>query len=259
MSGPSDQPDSCPACGAASLSYQEPIESWLCDECSYVVDSDSVPTDTCEPSGVVDDTSQNRGVRSSRLGVTDRREGQNLSRISSTHSRERKRSLVNYCSTKDQVIRSGELIAKAWQTNFMHGRSQERTIGAVVYAVSREADWALPPAMIAEVVEADKGAIKQTFQKLNRDLDLDIDPPVPSEFVTAIISKLEIPAKIEPVTKHKLRQYDASGSNPIGIAAAGVYITCIQTGVNITLVDLAQVVGLTKETIWRQKKTLLEE
>jgi transcription initiation factor TFIIB len=161
--------------------------------------------------------------------------------------------------SKDQVIRSGELIAKAWQTNFMHGRSQERTIGAVVYAVSREADWALPPAMIAEVVEADKGAIKQTFQKLNRDLDLDIDPPVPSEFVTAIISKLEIPAKIEPVTKHKLRQYDASGSNPIGIAAAGVYITCIQTGVNITLVDLAQVVGLTKETIWRQKKTLLEE
>ncbi len=258
MSVSSDQPDSCPACGAASLSYQEPIESWLCDECSYVVDSNSVPTDTGESSGIVDDTSHT--VESdpvdweSQIAVKDKSEANLVDALSRTES-----VTGELPFSKDQVIRAGELIAEAWQTNFMHGRSQERTIGAVVYAVSREADASLPPAMIAEVVEADKAAIKQTFQKLNRDLDLDIDPPVPSEFVTAISSKLEVPAKIEPITKHKLQQHDASGSNPIGIAAAGMYIACIQIGTNVTLTDLAQVVGLTKETIWRQKKTLLEE
>jgi len=122
MSGPSDQPDSCPACGAASLSYQEPIESWLCDECSYVVDSDSVPTDTCEPSGVVDDTSQT--VVSdpvdweSQIAVKDKSESNLVDALSRTEA-----VAGELLLSKDQVIRSGELIAKAWQTNFMHGRS----------------------------------------------------------------------------------------------------------------------------------------
>jgi len=154
---------------------------------------------------------------------------------------------------EEQVIRSAELVAKAWETNFMHGRSLERTIGAVIYAVSREADTALPPAMIAEVVETDKASIKQMFQKLNRELKLEIGPPTPKQFITVICTGLGLPGEVEVTARDVLNQRESKGGNPVGVAAAAVYISCDQTGITITLKEVAQLTGLTKETVWRQK------
>jgi transcription initiation factor TFIIB len=113
--------------------------------------------------------------------------------------------------------------------------------------------------MIAAEMAIDKSAIKQSFQTLNTELALDIGPPIPREFVAAICGRLELPANIEPTAKHLLQQYDPAGGNPIGIAAAAVYVTCVQSGVNVTLKDLAAVIGLTKETIWRQKSAFTDK
>jgi transcription initiation factor TFIIB len=141
----------------------------------------------------------------------------------------------------------------------MYGRSQERTIGAIIYAVSREVDTALTPALIADSVEADRSSIKQTHQKVSHELDLDIGPPVPSEFVAAINVELELPTDVERRTRQILGQQDTAGGNPIGIAAAAIYVTCEHSDVAVMLKDLAVVTGLTKETIWRQKSGFADD
>lgn len=241
-----EPPEECPACGDASLSYREPIESWLCDGCSYVLDSEAVSTasetdgETSADTEPVDWESQ--------IAVSDTAEANLIDALSRTEA------VADAVGLSDErTLRAGEVIAEAWQTNFMHGRSQERTIGAIIYAVSREVDAALPPALIADAVEADRGPIKQTFQEVSHELDLDIGPPVPREFVAAINGELELPADIERRARQILNQQETSGGNPIGIAAAAIYVACEHSDVAVTLKELAAVTGLTKETIWRQK------
>ncbi len=250
MTGSNEQPSSCPACDTASLSYQEHIESWLCNECSYVVDSGSMSTEVGDPSDVVDNTFEAEKSESvdweSQITVRDKSEV-NLVELLSRLEEATDELLIS----EERVLRAGELVAEAWRTNFMHGRSQERTIGAVIYAVSREADVALPPAMIAEVIEADKGSIKQTFRKLNQELHLNIPTPLPQQFVSSLCIALDLSDRIETASVEMLRRHELPGGNPIGIAAAAVYVTANQVEVNLTLKELARITGLAKETVWR--------
>ncbi len=252
MTGSNEQPSKCPACDTDSLSYQEHIESWLCNECSYVVDSNSLLTETGDTSDSVDDALELKESEpvnwESQIAVRDKSEANLVDALSQTEAICDALSLP-----EEQVIRSAKLIAKAWETNFMHGRSLERTIGAVIYAVSREADNAFPPAMIAEVMETDKGSIKQMFQKLNRELNLEIGPPTPKQFTAVICIELNLPRKVEVTARDLLDQGESKGGNPVGVAAAAVYIACDQTDTIMTLKEIAQLIGLTKETVWRRK------
>jgi len=250
----SEPPEQCPTCGAESLSHQAAIESWVCTECSYVIDSSAQPSVSDLSKPVEESTDDETGQLDwqSQIAVSDNSEANLIEALSRTEDVADAVGLSN-----ERTLRAGEVIAKAWQTNFMHGRSQERTVGATIYAVSREIDRALPPAMIAEEMMVDKTVIKQTFQTLNRELDLDIKPPVPCEFVAAISEELELPANIELTTKDIIQQQDIFGGNPIGIAAAAIYVS--EYGENkLTLKQLAEVTGLTKETIWRQKEKLIK-
>lgn len=248
-----EPPEQCPACGAESFNRQAVIESWVCEKCSYVLDSDEQPsvsdtsnhaeTETNDETGQIDWESQ--------IAVSDNSEVNLIEALSRT---EAVADAVGF--SDERTLRAGEVIAEAWQTNFMHGRSQERTIGAVVYAVSREVNTALPPAMIAKEMTVDKAEIKQTYQTLSRELDLNIGPPVAHEFIAAIGDELEISGDIESAATDLLQQQNTSGGNPIGIAAAAVYLACGQEDANLTLKKLGNLTGLTKETIWRQKEQI---
>ncbi len=251
-----NKPETCPACGATFVSYHKAIDSWICDECSFVVGSDSARADT----GIVNNVLQTEQSEpelidwASQITVKDKSETNLINALSRVEAVTDQLSLP-----EDQVIRAGEMIAEAWRTNFMHGRSQEGTIGAVIYAVSRQTNTALPPATIAKAVEADKKVIKRTFRKLNQELDLEIASLVPIDFVTAICSGLNVPAQIDQTTKKILNQNKSKGGNPAGIAAAAVYIACSRADIDVTLHQLAQVVGLTKETIWRHTSNFTTE
>ena len=251
----SEPPEQCPACGAESFSHQAAIESWICAECSYVFDSGDLPSVSGSSKLAEEPTDDEAGKIDweSQIAVSDNSEVNLVEALSRTEA------VADAVELSDErTLRAGEMIAEAWQTNFMHGRSQERTIGAVIYAVSREVDAALPPAMIAKEMTVDKTSIKQTFQTLCQELNLDIGPPVPREFVAAISEEIGLPAKVEPAAKDILQQQDASGGNPIGIAAAAVYLSYDEEEPKLTLKQLAKITGLTKETIWRQKEPLMK-
>ena len=247
-----EPPEECPACGDASLSYRAEIESWLCDGCSYVLDSEAVSTASETTEEATGETQQVDWE--SQIAVSDTAEANLIDALSRTEA------VADAVGLSDErTLRAGEVIAEAWQTNFMHGRSQERTIGATIYAVSREVDAAIPPAMIADAVEADRSSIKQTFQEVTHELGLNIGPPVPREFVAAICDALEMSAHVERRARHILGQQDAAGGNPIGIAAAAIYVACEQSDVAVTLQELAAGAGLTEEPLWRQTSGVADD
>ena len=248
-----EPPEQCPACGGESLNHQAAIESWICAECSYVLDSSNLPpmSDSSEiAEQPLNDESEQIDWKS-QIAVSDNSEVNLVEALSRT---ETVTEAIGFST--ERTLRAGELIAEAWQTNFMHGRSQERTIGAIIYAVSREIDTALPPEIIAKEMKVDKTEIKQTFQTLRQELNLNIGLPVPRKFVTVICEELVLSDEVNERAKDLLRQENGLGGNPIGIAAAAIYLADEQSESKLTLKQLAEITGLTKETIWRQKDEL---
>jgi len=257
MTGAVDQPSDCPACGATSLTRLEPVESWVCDECSYVLESD-VDLHKSRKSNTERKTMESKASESlnwdSQIPISDKSEANLVDALSQIEE------LANSLPlSEERTIRAGELTATAWKINFMHGRSQERTIGAVIYAVSREANAAIPPGIIARNLNTDKQSIKQVFQKLNQELELAIGPPVPTQFVEAICVEMEITEEVQVAAQKVLQQNSSEGGNPIGIAAAAIYIAGTNTDSNITFSELAQAIEMSKETVWRQKSVLQKE
>ena len=248
-----EPPEQCPACGGESLNHQAAIESWICAECSYVLDSSYLPS-TSDASKIAEQSVNDEAGQidwESQIAVSDNSEVNLVEALSRTETVADTIGL-----STERTLRAGELIAEAWQTNFMHGRSQERTIGAIIYAVSREADKSLPPKIISQEMTVNKNEIKQTFQTLRQELNLDIGFPVPREFVTVICEELGLSDDVNERAKNLLQHRNTSGGNPIGIAAAAIYLTYEQDGSNLTLKQLAELTGLTKETIWRQKEKI---
>jgi len=242
-------PEFCPACSAESVTHRAQINSWVCDKCSYVLGSDESPNGSTQPVGRTSsrDSVSNPDVDwVSQIAVADTAESNLVEALEQTETTAESVGL-----STDQLLRAGELMATAWQTNFMHGRSQERTVGAVVYAASRETDAAVPPAMIADAIGVSKAAIKQTFQKVNRELELEIGPPCPRMFVEALRVEVGLPESVNSTARYLLKRYEPKGGNPVGIAGAAVYVVCEQTEDEITLKELATMSGLTKETVWR--------
>jgi transcription initiation factor TFIIB len=250
-----ERPEQCPACGAEVLNHQETIETWICEKCSYVLDSDEQPSVSDTSILAEEDTNEKTDQIDweSEIAVSGNSEVNLINALSRTGA---VADAVGF--SDERTLRAGEMTAEAWQTNFMHGRSQERTIGAVVYAVSREVNAALPPAMIAKEMTVSKDEIKQTYQTLTCELELGIGPPVPRDFVETLREELELSPNVESVATNLLQQQAVSGGNPIGIAAAALYVTSDESETNLTLKQLAKVTGLTKETIWRQKEQLVD-
>ena len=197
-----EPPEECPACGDASLSYRAEIESWLCDGCSYVLDSEALSTASETTEKATGETEQVDWE--SQIAVSDTAEANLIDALSRTEA------VADAVGLSDErTLRAGEVIAEAWQTNFMHGRSQERTIGATIYAVSREVDAAIPPAMIADAVEADRSLIKQVIKNMIYKLGLGIRLSVPPERLATISDAFELSTSVEQRARHILGQQDS--------------------------------------------------
>lgn len=152
------------------------------------------------------------------------------------------------------VIRGGEIITEAWESNFMHGRSKEKAVSAAVYAASRECQYSVPPGVIAKLADIEKRRLKKTFRQLRATQNLDIDPSTPVEYIDYICTQLELHAGVGEQAEKLIEEIKPSGANPVGIAGAAVYQANKADGESVTLREIAGATAMTKETVWRHTK-----
>ena len=236
--------EDCPACEAESVSYWEELEAWICDDCSYAVGQLSSETTIPEFSPDVDESPTDDQDWNRYVSARDKSE-ENLVEVLS-HVEE---------FALPTELRAAEIVTEAWKQNFMHGRTKPDTVGASVYAASREAQQAIPPAAIADQLTSGRQSIKNTYRQLKSELQLDIAPPRPTEYLGHICRELDLPDEVETAAEKILVGTD-TGGNPVGIAAAAVYVSVSTDGSDVTLRKAAAVTGLTKETIWRHASKL---
>ncbi len=241
----------CPVCNSKNIGYWEDLDTWICENCSYVINEDSPEIPTTSSCGTSSDDVENT-TWDQALSITDKSEANLVELLSQVEE------VSNTLSLPDELmLRAGEISAEAWETNFMHGRTTADTVGAAVYAAGRELQYGVPPASIASAVDRDKQSIKTTYQKLRSNLHLDVAPPQPVDYIDYLCQVLNLSEEIAETAERLLTNHRIGG-NPVGIAAAGVYLAADQEA-DLTLREVAEVIGLTKETVWRQTKRIQKE
>lgn len=252
MTNSDTEPSHCNACGSDQIQYWERTNSWICDECSYVLSTSGVAPDSTSPNSVPsfrgrDDSSTDSDWRDG-ISVKDNSEAILVEVLSQVDE------IANELSfSSEDEIRTGEIVTKAWETNFMHGRSKEDTVAAAIYIVSRESGCTVPPGVIAEAANTDKSAMKNTYTQLKKKQNVELDPPRPEEYVEYICTSLDLSTEVWSQAE-KLLENSSIAGNPVGIAAAAVYQSGNQQCPELTMRDIAGLTKITKETVWRQSK-----
>jgi hypothetical protein len=113
----------------------------------------------------------------------------------------------------------------------------------------------------AVVSRVDSLEIKRTYRYVVRELDVQIPPTDPIEYVGRIVSKLDCSDDttrqarqlIEAATAHGVH----SGKNPVGIAASAIYAAGRPCGEHITQDDVSEAANVSNVTIRNRYREVL--
>lgn len=98
----------------------------------------------------------------------------------------------------------------------------------------------------------------------NTTKELELKMPVVDSIqcIARISSKLKITEKTKryaaKILKETQERKESSGKDPMGLAAAALYLSCVKNGVSVTQRDLAEAANVTEVTIRNRYKALRE-
>lgn len=243
----------CPACDSEAVTFWKEFSSWVCDECSLVIDGqEHIDEDFLD--------AINNSPSGNQSGETDWKRDVSLEDASEESLIEALKlaesTTENLSLPSETTIRAGEVLSDSWKSNFMHGRSKRDAVGAAVYLATRETECSVPPGPIAEITGISKNKLKQTFLKLKKEVEHQAAPAKPSDYCLYLCDELDVNEATHSAALRLLDNRPTGGGNPVGIAAAAVYLAANDHGFDVTLRELGDITLLAKETVWRQTNSL---
>jgi transcription initiation factor TFIIB len=149
---------------------------------------------------------------------------------------------------------------KALDKGLVRGRSINAISAAALYAACRKSG---SPKALREVAEAslvDKKDVARCYRLLLQELDFHMPISDPLTYVSKIAEKNGVSGKTQGAAIVILRtarqQRFSAGKDPMGMAAAAIYIACVQNNEKITQKDIAEAAGVTEVTVRNRYKAL---
>lgn len=149
---------------------------------------------------------------------------------------------------------------KALDKGLVRGRSILAIAGASLYAACR---FTQTPRTLKEVADASlvkKKDVARCYRLLLRELEIRMPMADPIRCVPKIGSRININEKTQQTAidlLHKAEEKKAiAGKDPMGIAAAAIYIACVIEGEKKTQKDIAEAAGVTEVTVRNRYKGL---
>jgi transcription initiation factor TFIIB len=151
---------------------------------------------------------------------------------------------------------------KALEKKLVRGRSISALIAASLYAACRDTEIPRTLKDVAEAANVKRKDIARCYRILHRELELKMPVVDSVQCIARISGSLKISEKIKryaiKVLKETQKRQESSGKDPMGLAAAALYYSCVINGVSITQRDLAEAAGVTEVTIRNRYKGLRE-
>ncbi|MFC7115067.1 transcription initiation factor IIB family protein [Natronoarchaeum sp. GCM10025703] len=294
----SETEDICPECGGDVLSDEEHGEM-VCEECGLVIEEDSIdrgPEWRAFDSAEKDQKSrvgapttkmmhddglstnigwQNKDAYGNQLSSNQREKMQRLrtwnERFRTRDSKERnlKQALgeidrmASALGLPEDVRETASVIyRRALDEDLLPGRSIEGVATAALYAAARQTGTPRSIDEVAVVSRIDEMEFKRTYRYIVRELNLEIQPADPEQYVGRFASELGISDEAEHRARELLQnakeQSIHSGKSPVGLAAAAVYAAPLLCNESVTQSEVSEVTDISEVTIRNRYKELLE-
>lgn len=273
----------CPECSGCILTHGDET---VCEDCGLIIDDQQIDhgpewrhfdSDTRQRTGgPLTVTRHDRGL-STNIGYGRDANGNTLSTRKQrrlTRMR-REQTRARWQSTADKNLSHGlgetqrlasaldlsnalrdqacQLFRSAQNEELLHGRAIESIAAASIYAVCRCNQHPLIIEDVVTIARNGRSRILNAYSTLNRELELPIPPTHPQTYIPRLISQLDLSNDIqqkatEIATKEESTLY-LRGCNPVGIAAACIYIAAHTKGNPITQVTVAKVANVSASTV----------
>ena len=158
--------------------------------------------------------------------------------------------------------RSAKIYRDAVEAHLIRGRSIEGVAAASLYAACRM--YKVPRTLneIAEVSRVNKKEIGRSFRFISKELDLNLNPTEPLDFLTRFISELDLSQECQKLSKRIIKMAElrglTSGRGPTGVCAAAIYAASILSKERRTQRNIAKISQVTEVTIRNRFSELIE-
>lgn len=207
---------------------------------------------------------------STRLQMWRLRKWQIRSRVHSSVDRNLAQAMAELDRLSDKLYIPGPVkekaavvYRKALEKGLVRGRSIAAIAAAALHAACRNTGTPRTLREIAEASLVDKKDVARCYRLLLRELDIQMPIADPLTYVSKIAEQTGISGKTQgyaiKILRQARRKRAASGKDPMGLAAAALYIACLQNNEKKTQKDIAEAAGVTEVTVRNRYKSLRRE
>ena len=279
----------CPACNKSSLVIDENTGEKLCSTCGVVISEDresggpewrTFANDGGSKSRVGSGTSitihdmglstminpinidaTGKPLSSTMKKSIDRlRTWNSRSQVNSSSDKNLRQALSEMDKLKDKLSLTDAVIEKAAYTyrkanekKLVKGRSVNGLVAACVYAACRDAETPRTLDDVADGINVRRKDVARCYRLIFRELDLKVPIADPVNGVARIASEAGLGEKTKRKAIALLNKAKkigmAAGKDPMGLAAAALYLACITDGGNTTQRNISDASGVTEVTI----------
>ena len=202
-----------------------------------------------------------------RLQMWRLRKWQIRSRVHSSIDRNLAQAMAELDRLSDKVHvpsavkeRAAVIYRKALDRGLVRGRSIAAIAAAALYAACRVTQTPRTLREIAEASLVDKKDVARCYRLLLKELDVQMPIADPLVYVSKIAERTGISGRTQGLAIKILREAKkvgaAAGKDPMGLAAAALYIACLKNNEKKTQKDIAEAAGVTEVTVRNRYKTL---
>ena len=161
----------------------------------------------------------------------------------------------------DAVIEKAAYIyRKALEKGLVRGRSISALIASALYAACRDTETPRTLKDIGQASNIKRKDIARCYRLLLRELNLKMPVVNPINCISRIASRAGLSEKTKRKATKILQTAEelkiSAGKDPMGLAAAALYVACVTLGENKTQRDVADAAGVTEVTIRNRYKGL---
>jgi transcription initiation factor TFIIB len=142
----------------------------------------------------------------------------------------------------------------------VRGRSIAAIAAASLYAACRDTSTPRTLREIAEASLVDKKDVARCYRLLLRELGVQMPIADPLTYISKIAERTGISGRTQGLAIQILsdakRRRAAAGKDPMGLAAAALYLACLQNNEKKTQKDIAEAAGVTEVTVRNRYKSL---
>jgi transcription initiation factor TFIIB len=169
--------------------------------------------------------------------------------------------MTDKLALSDAVIeRAAYIYRKALENKLVRGRSISAMIASALYAACRDTETPRTLKDVSDAGNIKRKDIARCYRLLHRELELKMPVVDPIQCVARIASRIGITEKTKryavKILKISQEHEGSAGKDPMGLAAAALYLACVKNGKEITQHDIAEAAGVTEVTIRNRYKGL---